>query len=174
VTGGDSLGNDGWRSELAQFIEVLRERADDLAYGYAMRGWEVFGALALDDFSYDWPVRQNARPRGTWGAHVAFEDLFAPDAFGVQLLGAGYAGRLPHLTGTPWSIEAVGELGALVAHHDPEAWFSAPFVRLMDRKPPELRDVPEVLAEARDLMAPILHAPGALVELGFDTMTADE
>ncbi|MDQ3741069.1 MAG: hypothetical protein M3389_09020, partial [Actinomycetota bacterium] len=89
-------------------------------------------------------------PGGLPGAARAFEDRFAPDAFGVQLLGPGYEGRVPP---TPlYRAEPAGAGCTLLEHADLPAWLDEPFG-------PE---VPPVLAEAREALAPILFGPELL------------
>jgi hypothetical protein len=87
------LDDDGWRTALSEFVDLLRRQADLIAYAFGLRGWAADSALTSDGLSDDWPRRPNDQPRGTGGAWVAFEDPYAPDAFGVQLLGPGYRGR---------------------------------------------------------------------------------
>jgi hypothetical protein len=165
VAGGVSLVAGGgleWRHAVADLARVLRDHSDLFVYGYIKRGWSLSGALL--DLSGDWPDRPNSQPRGTAFTPQSYDDLFAPDAFGVQLLGPGYAGRVPE--NPSWRREQVG--GAVLLHHvDPAAWFDAPFVPLGQMVPPTDRAVPEVLGRARAELAPILYAPGALSRAGY-------
>jgi hypothetical protein len=101
----------------------------------------------------------------TW----AFEDLLASDAFGVQLLGPGYAGRLD--PSDVWEARVLGGDATLVARVDAGAWFDAPFETRWRHWPPgrphpPVPPVPRVLAAAREEFAPILEAPGAFSRLG--------
>ena len=57
----------------------------------------------------------------------AFENALAPDAFGVHLLGTGYAGRVP--SGPNWRATTVGPEAVVVEHVSPEAWFDGSLVR---------------------------------------------
>jgi hypothetical protein len=146
--------------------EMLRDQADQLAYGFVRRGWAVDEALLDHSLPYDWPERADREPGGIGFTAYAFEDLFAPDAFAVQLLGPGYAGRVPEPS--DWRQERAGTAAVVLEHHDPAAWFDAPFVpfrnRTWERDRPE---PPAVLARARETLAPILYSPGVLSEMGY-------
>jgi hypothetical protein len=98
---------------------------------------------------------------------VAFEDLYAPDAFGAQLLGPGYADRLPTAPG--WHTQNVADATALVQHVDPAAWFDAPFVPLGQLAQQNLPQ-PAVLTQARRDLAAILYSPGVLADARFADM----
>lgn len=74
-------------------------------------------------------------------------------AFGVQLLGPGYAGRLD--PSDAWEAQVVGGDATLVAHVDAGAWFDAPFETRWrhwspGRPHPPVPPVPQILAAARD------------------------
>jgi hypothetical protein len=113
----------------------------------------------------DWPSRPDDRPRGTWGTRDAFDDVFAPDAYGVQLLGPGYAGRVGH--SASWRRERAGAAGLILEHTDSAAWFGAPFLELGSIGRPEEWRQPPVLVQARAELAPILYTPGALSRAGY-------
>jgi hypothetical protein len=90
----------------------------------------------------------------------AFYDEYAPDAFGSQLLGPGYAGRVPP---APSYVKRAVADALLLEHEDPAAWYEQPFVpatvalRNIARAP-----VPPVLANARAELAPILFRPDVI------------
>lgn len=163
VVGGAGLEAGEWQRALAELTGLLRDHADQLAYGYIRRGWAVREALLDDSLPHDWPPRANHQPRGIGFARQAFDDVYAPDAFGVQLLGPGYARRVPQLP--TWREERVGRGSTLLEHADLSAWFDAPFVPFRYRA----RDVepPAVLARARTELAPILYFPGVLRRAGY-------
>lgn len=145
-------------------VDVLRDQADAIAYGFVRRGWDLRLGLVSDGLGYDWPRRPDDEPRGLGFAPHSFEDVFAPDAFAVQLLGPGYEGRIPdHPT---WRVERVGAASTLVQHAEPEAWFAAPFAPKGNRLSPGEGSVPEVLAQARTDLAPVLYRPGVLHSAG--------
>jgi hypothetical protein len=155
-----------WQRPLAELTGLLREHADLAAYAYVRRGWAVTEALLGNRLPFDWPYRADYQPRGAGFTHQAFDDVYAPDAFGVQLLGPGYAGRLQD--SEAWVAEKAGSEAALLEHVDQAAWFSAPFIPF--RQQPQHRGqvpAPAVLAEAREVLAPILYSPGVLDHGGW-------
>jgi hypothetical protein len=79
----------GWRSAVQSYRRLLERHADDLVYGHAMATTAVSLALLQEDLPPDWPRRDDDAPQGTAGTPWAFEDLYAPDAFALQLLGPG-------------------------------------------------------------------------------------
>jgi hypothetical protein len=165
---------EAWAREVEELSELLRAMAPDLVYAAIRRGWRVSAALHDDLTLYDdWPTRPGYRPRGGAGTVVAFQDLFAPDAFGVQLLGAGNADRLPLLgeSAAHWGSELVGE-ATLLAHVEPERWLAVPPVRLVGHNTVEVNTQATALLEsARSDLAGILYRPGALGAYGFADMT---
>jgi hypothetical protein len=166
VVGGAEVAADRWPHALAELTAVLREQADLLAYGYLRRGWRVGSAVWNRVFGPDWPQRANDRPAGTGFAPEAFEDVYAPDVFGVQLLGPGYASRVPEHP--RWETEPVGTASVLLKHADPAAWYAAPPITppADDRWDPT-QPPPALLTEARSLMASILYSPGVLSREGY-------
>jgi hypothetical protein len=159
LVAGEIGSRKGWHTEVDAMRSVLGEQAGELAYARIRRGWMVAETLREDRLGYDWPQRPD-RPGET---AQAFEDLLAPDAFAIQLLGPGYARLAPleHWTSEP------AEDAILLEHRDPSAWFTAPFVPFGVELPPGGRTPPEVLTAARAELAPILLRAGALAELGF-------
>jgi hypothetical protein len=166
VMGGASVEGDAWRAGVAELTNLLRDCADLLAYGFVKRGWMVGQALVSNSLPLDWPARLDHAPRGIGFTGEAFEDVYAPDAFGVQLLGPGYTDRLP--TSTSWRQERVGGAAVLLEHGDPSAWFDAPFVPFGARVRTGELPPPAVLAQARDELRRVLYAPGALSRAGYD------
>jgi hypothetical protein len=169
VVGGAEVAADRWPHALAELTAILREHADLLAYGYLRRGWRVGTAVRNRVLGPDWPQRANDRPAGTGFAPEAFEDVYAPDVFGIQLLGPGYAGRVPEHP--RWETEPAGTASVLLKHADPAAWYSAPPItpptdaRWDPSQPPP--PPPPLLTKARKLMAPILYSPGVLSREGY-------
>jgi hypothetical protein len=152
------------REMLAELTAVLREHADLLVYGYVRRGWALGAALSNARLPDDWPDRPDPQPRGIGFTRQAFDDVFAPDAFGVQLLGPGYAGRVPE--SRVWQQEQVGG-SVLLEHVDLAAWFDAPALPFGQMVAPSDRPVPDLLGTARVELAPILYTPGALSRAGY-------
>jgi hypothetical protein len=120
--------------------------------------------VSSDPLSTDWPSRPGSRPVGGGFASCAFEDLFAPDAFGVQLLGAGYADRLP--VEGPWRVSKAGSESILLEHRNAETWFANPAVP--EGVTAHEHAIPQVLSDARAQLAPLLYSPGCLSRYGFD------
>jgi hypothetical protein len=161
LEGGAWIEAGRWHRALAELTGVLREHADQLAYGFLRRGWAVDEALLSDSLAYDWPQRPDREPSGIGFTPQAFEDVFAPDAFAVQLLGPGYAGRVPDAPA--WRQQRAATAAVLLEHRDLPAWFDAPLVPFRDRTWERTHpQPPAVLAGARAALAPILYAPGVL------------
>lgn len=165
LVGGESVRRD-WRPQLAELIDLLREHAGLLAHGFLRRGWSVGASLFSDVLWQDWPERPDYRPRGTGWTADAFDDVYAPDAFGVQLLGPGYDGRIPNAA--PWRATRAGTASVLLEHEDPAPWFDAPFISPPSRDSgPAPTPAAEVLTHARTELAGILYTPGALSRDGY-------
>ena len=163
VMGGAWVEGGEWPAAVEELVGLLREHAELLVYGYIRRGWAVQDALLDPSLPFDWPRRPDFEPRGIGFARQAFEDVYAPDAFGVQLLGPGYAGRVPEVPA--WRAEPVGDESTLLVHSDPPAWFDEPFVPFRQRTAPP--ETPDVLTQARVELAPILYTPGVLRRGGY-------
>ena len=160
VVGGAVVENDGWRSLLADFRAMLLRHADAAVYGYVRRGWLSREALERDGLADDWPVRPDDTPVGAGYTDRAFEDLWAPDAFGLQLLGSGYSDR--DVASERWYVNPAASGARVLEYVDPKAWFSTPFVAFGELQPPEERVPPPVLVRARTELASLLYAPGRL------------
>jgi hypothetical protein len=93
VEGGEGLADAGWGASLRGLREVLRTIAAFAVYGFVKRGSNLSVATHAYSLVNDWvPVPHFDST--TLGAQ-SFEDEFAPDAFGLQLLGPGFRGRVP-------------------------------------------------------------------------------
>jgi hypothetical protein len=123
VEGGDSVDGHGWRPSIGRLRKVLREASSWAAYGFVKRGSMTAPAQLGSSLHEDWCTVMHNRPLAQLGD--PFEDLWAPDAFGIQLLGPGYAGRVPE--GPNWHATQVGPEAVLLEHVDPEAWFAELF-----------------------------------------------
>jgi hypothetical protein len=166
VVGGAWVEAGEWQRPLAELTGLLRDHADLLAYGYIRRGWAVTEALLGNSLPFDWPYRADHQPRGAGFTHQAFDDVYAPDAFAVQLLGPGYSGRWPD--SEPWLAEPAVSAAVLLKHGDLPAWFGAPFVPFRQRSQhPDQEATPAVLAEAREALAPVLYSTGVLDRAGY-------
>jgi hypothetical protein len=164
VDGGASVEGDWWREALAELTGVLREHADVVVYGFIKRGSAVTAAWLDRSLTRDWPPRPDIKLLTAEVRGAAFQDAYAPDAFGVQLLGPGYAGRIPE--GPEWRRERVGDGAVLLEHVDLESWFAHPF-----GSPESIAagmPTPPVLMRARTELAPILFTEDVLRQASED------
>lgn len=119
--GGASV-TDAWADELDELVAFLAEHAPLIAYGCIRRGWMRAPAARASAPGADWPARPDSRP-GTASTQGAFEDVYAPDIFGVQLLGARYHGRW--IDDPRWNVRTLGK-SALISATDLDVWFAEP------------------------------------------------
>ena len=162
IIGGARLDRDGWQPPLTELIALLRDHSDLLAYAYIRRGRNYGAAEQERSLPSEWPRRPGDQPRGHGFAPEAFEDVYAPDAFAIQLLGPGYAGRVPD--SPMYRQQPAGDTAVLLVHVDLPVWFDAPFLAPGAPKPPA---PPAVLTRARHELAPILYSPGVLSRNGY-------
>jgi hypothetical protein len=99
--------------------------------------------------------------------------VLAPDAFGAQLLGPGYAGRIP--SGGEWERVDVESDVALLLHRDPAAWFGVPLPPITPddciRRDPSY-PTPDVLLRAREDLADILVTVDVVSRAPLDPLQA--
>jgi hypothetical protein len=154
VEGGAELAAGSWKAPYQALLEELRSASNWAAYGFIKRGRRPKDVL-YSSLTYDW------LPALHYGSHnltnSVYEDVLAPDAFGAQLFGSGYAGRIPN--DPDWVREDLGDGATLVVHGDPEAWYGRPLPPIT----PEdciARDpsypTPDVVAQARKTFVDIL------------------
>jgi hypothetical protein len=153
VEGGTRLAAGDWRPAYAALLEALQAASDWGSYGLIKRGRQP--AQAGRSLTYDWVP---ALHYGSYNlAHHPYEDVLAPDAFGAQLLGSGYAGRIP--SGSEWERIDLESDVVLLLHRDPAAWFGVPLPPVTPddfiRRDPSF-PTPEVLLRAREDLAKIL------------------
>jgi hypothetical protein len=155
VEGGAALADGAWEQPYEALLEQLRSAATWAVYGYIKRGRRPLAVLH-SALTYDWVP---ALHFGSYNlTNNVYEDVLAPDAFGVQLLGQGYAGRIP--SDPDWEQDDLEDGATLVVHRDPEAWFGRPvppvtsqdFIALDPAYP-----TPEVLVQARETFSAILQ-----------------
>jgi hypothetical protein len=140
---------DGWRSVVARLREFLLTHHEQMVYAFVRRGEYLKTARSGSSLARDWPARPGFKAAAM--VEGAWEERWAPDAFAMQLLGSGYAHRIP--AGPSWPQSAAGR-SSLVEHATPEAWFAQPFVPAgtLPREAP----IPDVLAAARSDFQEIL------------------
>jgi hypothetical protein len=169
VEGGAALADGAWEPPYEALLAQLRSAATWGVYGYIKRGRRPIDVL-YSGLTYDWVP---ALHYGSYNlTNNVYEDVLAPDAFGAQLLGQGYVGRIP--SDPDWEQVSLENGTTLVVHRDPEVWFGRPLPKVT----PEdfiARDpaypTPEVLVQARETFAAILQTfdvirKGALDPLG--------
>jgi hypothetical protein len=139
IEGGAALNEDGWRVSLRGLTEVVRAAAGWAVYGFVKRGSNRRAAEHGRSLTEDWAPIDRFNPEVI--SAEAFEDELVPDAFGVQLVGRAHAVARPR---GRWHETPVGADAVLLEHVDLDAWFSSASVP------------PDVLAAARDDLAPIL------------------
>jgi hypothetical protein len=147
VEGGPVVHRAGWRPSVAAATEFLRVVSPDAVYGFARR------VSRLTDAEFPNP-RSTDRLQTSQLDAVAHEERFAPDAFAIQLLGPGYAGRIP--AGEDWRETKLGGGRVLLEHIDPAPWFDE--VTLEEALGGESVLRRAVVERARSDFAPILFA----------------
>jgi hypothetical protein len=141
------LASEEWRIVLDELSRFLVENHEQATYALVSHGSFVTAAYLGTSLAEDWPRRDGFDASMT--REVAYENEFAPDAFALQLLGPGYAGRLP--AGSSWISTDLGDGYVILEHASPERWFETPFGPFGGSRnatsPPY--DPPDVLAAAR-------------------------
>jgi hypothetical protein len=153
VAGGGALAAGEWAPVHGALLDELRAASAWASYGLIKRGRRV--TQVGRSLRYDWV------PAFHFGAynldHFIYEDILAPDAFGAQLLGAGYAGRVPD--GGDWERVEPADDAVLLLHRVPAAWFAEPLPPITTEDA-LLRNpsypTPEVILKAREDLAGIL------------------
>lgn len=153
VEGGATIDKD-LQAALQALRASMQAAAPWAVYGFVKRGSKRLGAQLGTSLSDDWVPVLHRNAANSLG--VAFEDKLAPDAFGMQLLGPGYAGRIPG--GPEWRQEAVAPRGVILEHTDPEAWFGRLFAPFGGHPvpPTDPAEIPEVVSRARSTFTSIL------------------
>ncbi len=169
VEGGARLASGDWSPTYAGLLETLRAASGWGTYGLIKRGRHP--GHAGRSLTYDWVP---ALHYGSYNLdHHLYEDVLAPDAFGAQLLGSGYVGRIP--SGADWERIALESDVALLLHRDPGAWFGAPLPPITPddciRRDPSY-PTPEVLLRAREDLAAILITADVVSRAPLDPLPA--
>ncbi len=154
IEGGATIETGGWQTARSSLRATMVATSAQTVYGFLKRGSHLPAAESGYSLSQDWLPAEHHEPATQLGE--PFEAEYAPDAFGLQLLGPAYAGRVPE--GAAWSRTAAGA-GAIFEHRDPEAWFAellVPFGGRPNYTLPPVPEVPDVLARAREDFADIL------------------
>jgi hypothetical protein len=154
IEGGATIANLGWEPSLRDLKGALAAANPWAVYGFIKRGSRWDTATRARSLTTDWVPVPHFYPDILTAQ--AFEDEWVPDAFGVQLLGAGYAGRLPERA--EWRQTPLGPNAVLLEHADPEAWFGRLFGPFGGYRaaPTDPANIPAVVARAREDFAGIL------------------
>jgi hypothetical protein len=153
---GGAIVEMGWQDSLQALRAAMQAAAPWAVYGFVKRGSNRVAAELGNSLYQHWvtvlhlnPLTQLADP---------FEDEFAPDAFGLQLLGPGYDGRIPK--GHDWRQDPVGDHAIILEHSEPHAWFSHLFGTFGGHPmpPTDPAEIPEVVSRARHDFTDILFA----------------
>jgi hypothetical protein len=167
VEGGAPLAAGDWEPTYSMLLEELRAASAWGSYGFIKRGREP-GQISRS-LAGDWVPQL---PYGWYHlSHSIYEDVLAPDAFGAQLLGAGYSGRIP--TGADWERGALDGDAVLLLHRDPGAWFGEPLppvTILPSGHPDPGYPVPEVILRAREDLGEILMTADVLRHAPLDPL----
>lgn len=147
VDGGSALHGDGWVAAARELTDLIRATSGDLVYALVKRGSFPHGAEGGR-----LPDRDGPPPTGLSQLAQPFEDEYVPDAFGIQLLGPGFAGRIP--SGSDWIQTPLDRERVLLEHRDLEGWLRGPRLEeaLKGIAPPDS----DLLATARADFAPLL------------------
>ena len=114
LEGGPVIYRKGWRPSVAAGTQFLQAVAADTVYGFVRRVPRPEDAEFPNPRSSDWLQTSQVDA-------IAYEEHLAPDAFAIQLLGPGYAGRLPG--GQAWRTSELGAGRVLIEYTDPAPWF---------------------------------------------------
>ena len=144
---GGNLQEGGWFRSLHTLRNLMIRASERLVYGFIKRGEDRVAAELGTSQIQDWPRIPHFN---AWDVGAeAFEDEFVPDAFGVQMLGPGHAGRLP--VGPNWRARHTSEDKVVLEYVDPASWFEAPLASGAPfRFPaPPTAPIPDLLLRAR-------------------------
>jgi hypothetical protein len=142
-----------WREAVADVKEFMVEHLDDLSYGLVKHGSWMSAAILRSSLMYDWPTLPGVRSN----LGEAWEDQYAPRPFAVQLLGPGFADRLPDHP--DWRITPLRDGFVFLEHRRPDRWFEipfAPFGGCRNLQSPPLDPPPGVFTEALEDLSALL------------------
>jgi hypothetical protein len=151
IEAGEAIERDGgWREPLREHTKFLECNAPQLVYAYIKHGSNWGHAKHASTLMWDWPHRSGGDRGEGW-----FEDTHIPDAFAIQLLGPGHAGRVQPTSS--WRQTQLENGAVILEHTDLPAWFDTPFAPFGGMNhPSQAFEPPEVLARAREDLKPVL------------------
>lgn len=151
-----------WKQPLVGLRQALVDAAGRIAYGYIKRGKSPAAARKGYSLADDWWPRDGLSEDHVYRASTSSYDEYAPDAFGIQLLGPGYDGRIP--TSRQYNQRSIAD-AALLEHSAPAAWFETPFVKPAHDPRDIAAQAPTVLEQARVELEPILFRPEVIPDV---------
>ena len=120
-------GTDGipWQDRVHELQEVLVDLHESVVWGFVearLRGTSGIGVARWDELQdVLWEPHRDRVRHSAKRVYTRQEDHVVPNAFGIQVLGPRHAA----LAGdSHWDVTELGGGRRLVAHTDPEAWFS--------------------------------------------------
>jgi len=146
IDGGSAIHGDGWVDAVRELADFVRATSRDLVYGFVKRG------SFTEEAEAGWLLTRDRPQPAPSKRGEAFEDRYVPDAFGIQLLGPGFAGRIP--AGPDWRQTELDSDRVLLEHRDLNAWLRGP--RLEDALKGVTQPNADLLAAARADFASIL------------------
>ncbi len=152
IEGGRAVASD-WAASLDGVVGMLVASAPWSVYGFVKRGSRSGSAVLANSLADDWvPIPHRL---ALWAGGEPFENELAPDAFGAQLLGSGYAAAP---AGREWRQSAVADGALLVEHVEREAWYGRLFGPFggYATMPTDLALIPDLVARAREAFHALL------------------
>jgi hypothetical protein len=163
IEGAEDMRQGRWRAAAQEMKGLLAETAGVAVYGFVKHGSKWTSAKLGGSLGDDWPPRDIMLVLAR-----AYEDLYAPDAFAIQLLGPGYAGRIPEHP--HWRRVELDPEHVILEHTSPSDWFETAFAPHGGaRSPIHAFDPPDVLARARQELEPIIITPEELMDMRDET-----
>jgi len=151
IEGGDTIERDGWEPTVLSLRQALLTGTRWAAYGFVKRGSLRESAVLGNSLYEDWVALTHYSVLADLG--MAHEDFAVPDAFGVQLLGPGFEGRVPR--SRMWRETRTASDAVLLEHTDQQGWFGELLVVFGgDWRPPP--PAPDIVVGARADFADIL------------------
>jgi hypothetical protein len=166
IEGAEDMQQGGWRAAAQEMKGLLAETAGVAVYGFVKHGSNWYSAQLGDSLGGDWPAPDIILNSGR--EYRDYEDLYAPDAFAIQLLGPGYAGRIPEHP--HWRRVELDPEHVILEHTTPSDWFETAFAPHGGNRSYNLAsDPPDVLVLARQELEPIIVTPEELMDRRDET-----
>ena len=134
----------GWERSVASLSAWISKNAASIAYAHIKGGTDLIAAEACGPD----PFAELSHPPDA----DAYEDTYAPDVYGIQLLGPRFADRL-HLN-DDWRQSPLADGKILLEATALDSWFDHP--ASTDSPRPAGREPPAILAPAREEFADLI------------------